>query len=148
MFQTKPSDRKKPTGWMIPVCASWPGGRVLAECQDCEMRRTAPQLGDILKYLNRRRVQAILAFCSTHVRRESRKLAYSSPSQPIFFRRIATLYATKHQVRGTFLEQRRVVRAKVTRIMVDDLDVYLEVWLPKASARAMLANAIRYDFPS
>ncbi|KPF81050.1 IS66 family transposase [Novosphingobium sp. AAP93] len=94
--------------------------------------------------LARRRQQVSLAFCWSHVRRKFYELAESSPVAAEVLRRIAMLYAIEDEVRGTSAEQRRTVRSKRARVIVDDLHVYLEVRLRQVSAKSKLADAIRY----
>jgi transposase len=98
--------------------------------------------------LARRRQQQIsLAFCWAHVRRKFYELADSSPVATEVLRRIAMLYAIESEVRGTSAEQRRLVRTERSRVIVDDLKLYLDARLRQLSAKSKLAEAIRYALP-
>jgi hypothetical protein len=94
--------------------------------------------------LARRRQQIVLAFCWAHVRRKFFELAPTSPVATEVLRRIALLYIVEDDVRGTPPEQRRVARAERSRVVVDDLRVYLEARLRQVSTKSKLAEAIRY----
>ncbi len=94
--------------------------------------------------LAKRRQQVSLAFCWSHVRRKFYELADKSPVATEILRRIAMLYAVEDQVRGCPAEQRRALRAQHSRVVVEDLKVYLDARLRQVSAKSKLAEAIRY----
>jgi len=94
--------------------------------------------------LARRQQRIQLAFCWSHVRRKFYELADKSPVATEVLRRIAQLYAIEAEVRGSSAEQRRTIRAERARVIVDDLQVYLEARLRQVSAKSKLADAIRY----
>lgn len=94
--------------------------------------------------LAKRQQQITLAFCWSHVRRKFFDLADKSPVATEVLQRIAGLYATESQVRGTSAEHRRAVRNEHARVSVDDLRHYLEARLRQVSAKSKLAEAIRY----
>lgn len=94
--------------------------------------------------LAKRRQQVSLAFCWSHVRRKFYDLAEKSPVAAEILKRIAGLYAVEDQVRGSSAEQRRIVRDEHSRVLVDDLKVYLDARLRQLSAKSKLAEAIRY----
>jgi hypothetical protein len=94
--------------------------------------------------LARRRQQVVLAFCWAHVRRKFFELAPTSPIATEVLQRIALLYIAEDDVRGTPPEQRRVARAERSRVVVDDLRIYLEARLRQVSTKSKLAEAIRY----
>ncbi len=92
----------------------------------------------------RRGQQLSLAFCWSHVRRKFYDLAASSPVATEILRRVAMLYAIEEEVRGSAAEQRRLQRAERSRIIVEDLKLYLDSRLRQISAKSKLAEAIRY----
>ena len=94
--------------------------------------------------LARRRQQIELAFCWAHVRRKFYELADSSPVATEVLRRIALLYVIEQEVRGLSAEQRRLVRAERSCVIVDDLRQYLEARNRQVSAKSKLGEAIRY----
>jgi len=94
--------------------------------------------------LAKRRQQISLAFCWSHVRRKFYELTDNSPVATEVLRRIAMLYAIEAEVRGTSTEQRRAVRTEHARVVVEDLQQYLEARLRQLSAKSKLAEAIRY----
>jgi hypothetical protein len=94
--------------------------------------------------LAKRRQQAFLAFCWSHVRRKFYELAETSPVATEILRRIAMLYAIEDEVRGSPAEQRRAAREERSRVIVDDLKPYLEARLRQVSAKSKLAEALRY----
>ncbi|MET3473358.1 hypothetical protein ABIC78_003908 [Novosphingobium sp. 1529] len=94
--------------------------------------------------LAKRGQQLSLAFCWSHVRRKFYELAENSPVAAEVLRRIAMLYAIADQVRGTWAEHRRAMRAEQARVIVDDLHLYLEARLRQVSAKSKLADAIRH----
>lgn len=54
------------------------------------------------------------------------------------------LYAVEDEVRGSTAEQRRLQRAERSRIIVEDLKLYLDGRPRQISAKSKLAEAIRY----
>ena len=94
--------------------------------------------------LARRRQQVVLAFCWAHVRRKFYELAATSPVAEEVLRHIAKLYVVEDEVRGLPPEQRRADRHERSRVIVDDLRVYLDARLRQVSAKSKLADAIRY----
>lgn len=94
--------------------------------------------------LARRRQHVRLAFCWAHVRRKFYALADNSPVAAEVLRRIASLYAIEDEVRGSSPEQRRAARADRSRVIVDDLHLYLEARLRQLSAKSRLGETIRY----
>jgi transposase len=94
--------------------------------------------------LAKRQQQIQLAFCWSHVRRKFYELADKSPVATEVLRRIAMLYVIEDEIRGSTAEQRRVVRAERSRVVVDDLRLYLDAGLRQVSAKSKLAEAIRY----
>jgi transposase len=94
--------------------------------------------------LARRRQQVVLAFCWAHVRRKFYELAATSPVAEEVLRCIAKLYVVEDEVRGLPPEQRRTARNERSRMIVDDLRVYLDARLRQVSAKSKLAEAIRY----
>jgi len=94
--------------------------------------------------LARRRQQVVLAFCWAHVRRKFFELAKTSPVAEDVLRQIAKLYVIEDEVRSLPPEQRRAARAERSRVIVDDLRVYLDARLRQVSAKSKLADAIRY----
>lgn len=94
--------------------------------------------------LAKRRQQVSLAFCWSHVRRKFYDLAEKSPVAAEILKRIAQLYKIEDQVRGSSADQRRAMRDERSRILADDLKVYLDARLRQLSAKSKLAEAIRY----
>ena len=94
--------------------------------------------------LARRRQQVVLAFCWAHVRRKFYELAETSPVATEVLRRIASLYALEADARGMSADQRRALRGERSRIIVDDLHLYLQANNRKVSVKSKLGEAIRY----
>ena len=94
--------------------------------------------------LARRRRQVVLAFCWAHVRRKFFELAPTSPVAAEVLRRIAMLYAVEDEVRGLGPERRRAARAERSRVIADDLRLYLDARLRQVSSKSKLGEAIRY----
>lgn len=122
---------------------------------DRKAERTETHLGDFAGILQvdgyggyaalaRRRQQIRLAFCWTHVRRKFFELVDTSPVATEVLRRIALLYAIEGEVRGLSAEQRCAARAERSRVVVDDLNRYLEARNAQVSAKSKLGEAIRY----
>lgn len=94
--------------------------------------------------LARRRQQISLAFCWAHVRRKFYELADNSPVAVEVLQRIAALYKIEDEVRGAPAGQRQKIRYERSRVIVDDLRIYLEARNRQVSAKAKLGEAIRY----
>jgi transposase len=94
--------------------------------------------------LAKRRQQVSLAFCWAHVRRKFYELADNSPVATEVLRRIAMLYAVEADVRGSPAEERCAIRDERSRVVIDDLKLYLDARLRQVSAKSKLAEAIRY----
>jgi len=86
----------------------------------------------------------VLAFCWAHVRRKFFGLAATSPVATEVLRRIALLYAVEDEVRRLLPEQRRATRIARSRIIVDDLRLYLDAPLRQVSTKSKLGEAIHY----
>jgi len=94
--------------------------------------------------LAKRRQQIVLAFCWAHVRRKFYELADNSPVAVEVLQRIAALYKIEDEVRGAPAAQRQQIRHERSRVIVDDLRVFLEAKNRQVSAKAKLGEAIRY----
>ncbi len=94
--------------------------------------------------LAKRRQQIVLAFCWAHVRRKFYELADNSPVAIEVLQRIAALYKIEDDVRGASAEQRQQIRQERSRVIIDDLRIYLETKSRQVSAKARLGEAIRY----
>jgi transposase len=94
--------------------------------------------------LAKRRQQIVLAFCWAHVRRKLYELADNAPVAVEVLQRIAALYKIEDEVRGAPAEQRQQIRNERSRVIVDDLRIYLEARNRQVSAKAKLGEAIRY----
>jgi transposase len=94
--------------------------------------------------LAKRRQQIVLAFCWAHVRRKFYELADNSPVAVEVLQRIAVLYKIEDEVRGAPAAQRQQIRHERSRVIVDDLWVFLEAKNRQVSAKAKLGEAIRY----
>ncbi|MCX7284636.1 MAG: IS66 family transposase [Novosphingobium sp.] len=94
--------------------------------------------------LAKRRQQIVLAFCWAHVRRKFYELADNSPVAVEVLQRIAALYKIEDEVRGASAEQRQQIRTEQSRVIVDDLRIFLEAKNRQVSAKAKLGEAIRY----
>ena len=86
----------------------------------------------------------MLAFCWAHVRRKFYELADNSPVAVEVLQRIAALYKIEDEVRGAPAEQREQIRTERSRVIVDDLRIFLEAKNRQVSAKAKLGEAIRY----
>jgi hypothetical protein len=78
------------------------------------------------------------------VRRKFYELAESSPMAADVLRRIACLSAIKDEIRGLSASERREARDQPSRLILDDLDRFLEVRGRQVSARSRLGEAIGY----
>src|SRR5215813_8736741 len=87
-----------------------------------------------------------LAFCWSHVRRQFYEIQVKTPA-PIAAEalvRIAALYAIEADIRGLAADERRQVRQRRTKPLVDDLRLWLEAQLAAVSGKSTIAGAIRY----
>lgn len=87
-----------------------------------------------------------LAFCSSHIRRNSYELATPGPS-PIAseaLEHIAAPYAVEKDIRGRGADERRFVRQQKSRLLVDALEPWLRAKLGLISQKSKLAEAIRH----
>jgi hypothetical protein len=87
-----------------------------------------------------------LAFCWAHVRRRFFELAAAGPA-PIAseaLERIAKLYAVESDIRGRSADERRDLRQKKSRPVIDGLESWLRTKLGLISQKTKLAEAIRY----
>src|SRR5258707_8119980 len=87
-----------------------------------------------------------LAFCWAHLRRRLFDIAQGGPA-PIAseaLERIATLYAIEKTIRGRSAGDRRAVRQEKSRPLVLAFKAWLEQQLARVSAKATIAEDIRY----
>jgi transposase len=87
-----------------------------------------------------------LAFCCAHLRRRFFDIAQGGPA-PIAseaLERIAALYAIEKTIRGKSAGERRAVRQEKSRPLVLALKAWLEQQLARVSAKATIAEDIRY----
>lgn len=91
-----------------------------------------------------RRQQIRLAFCWSHVRRKFYELAASSPVAEDVPRRIADLYTIESEICGSAAEDRRRVRDKRSRLIVEDLHRHFQALDRQISRKSRLGEAIRY----
>jgi transposase len=96
---------------------------------------------------NAARDEAItLAFCWAHLRRRFFDIAQGGPA-PIAseaLERIAALYAIEKTIRGRSAGERRAVRQEKSKPLVLALKAWLEQQLARVSAKATIAEDIRY----
>ncbi len=87
-----------------------------------------------------------LAFCWSHLRRRFYDLAKSgaAPIASEALERIAALYAIEKTIRGATAEERRRVRQDKSKPRVAALRTWFEQQLARVSAKAPIAEAIRY----
>jgi transposase len=87
-----------------------------------------------------------LAFCWAHVRRGFFEIARkgNAPIATQALLRIAALYRIEQTIRGKNAEQRRTVRREQSAPHCDALKRFLERQLGRVSAKAPIAQAIRY----
>ncbi len=93
-----------------------------------------------------RRGDIILAACWTHTRRKFYEIA-EADSAPIAIeavRRIAEIYKVEAKMRSQSPAHRLIWRRELSRPLVKDLRLWLEVELPKLPESGKLAEAIRY----
>jgi hypothetical protein len=87
-----------------------------------------------------------LAFCWAHLRRRFYDIAEGGPA-PIAseaLERIAALYAIEKTIRGRSAEQRRLARQERSKPLVLALRPWLERQLARVSAKATIAEHLRY----
>lgn len=92
------------------------------------------------------RGDVVLAFCWSHVRRQFYDIQVKTPA-PIATEallRIAPLYALEADTRGRSADERRQVRQKCSKPLVDALRLWLEAQLATVSGKSTIAAAIRY----
>jgi transposase len=87
-----------------------------------------------------------LAFCWTHLRRRFFDIAKGgdAPIASEALERIAALYAIEKTIRGKSAEERRQVRQDKSKPLVASLRAWLEQQLMRVSAKASIAEEIRY----
>jgi transposase len=87
-----------------------------------------------------------LAFCWAHLRRHFFDLAKGgdAPIASEALERIAALYAIEKTVSGVSADERRAVRQERSRPLVVALKAWLEHQLTRVSAKATIADEIRY----
>src|ERR1700751_3496536 len=87
-----------------------------------------------------------LAFCWAHLRRRFYDIAEGGPA-PIAseaLERIAALYAIEKTIRGRSADQRRALRQERSKPLVVALKAWFEQQLARVSAKATIAEDIRY----
>lgn len=84
--------------------------------------------------------------CMAHIRRKFVDVvkAQGSDIAEEAIRRIASLYAIEKQIRGSPPAERARIRQVEAKPLLDDLDQWLKLQLPKISGKTPLAAAIRY----
>jgi transposase len=89
---------------------------------------------------------AILAFCWSHWRRRFYEIAKagSAPIAEEALRRIAEIYKIEAQIRGRSAAERRAVRQAESQPLVAELKIWSQAQLARASAKSVIAGAIRY----
>ena len=87
-----------------------------------------------------------LAFCWAHLRRHFFDIAKGgdAPIASEALERIAVLYAIEKTIRGLSADERRAVRQERSRPLVVALKAWLEHQLTRVSAKATIADEIRY----
>jgi transposase len=87
-----------------------------------------------------------LAFCWAHLRRKFFDIAKdgNAPIASEALQRIAALYAIEKTIRGRSADARRAVRQDESKPLVVALRAWLEHQLTRVSAKALIADAIRY----
>ena len=87
-----------------------------------------------------------LAFCWSHLRRRFYDHAKSgnAPIASEALERIAALYAIEKTIRGASAEERRNARQTRSKALVAALKIWLERQLARVSAKAPIAEDIRY----
>jgi hypothetical protein len=84
--------------------------------------------------------------CMAHIRRKFYDLleAHRSPVAAEAMERIGQLYTIEEEIRGRPPDERREVRQKRSRPLMDSLQAWLEATLSKLSRRSDTAVAVRY----
>ena len=87
-----------------------------------------------------------LAFCWAHLRRKFFDIAKggNAPIASEALERIGELYAIEKTIRGMTADQRREVRQDKSKVLVAGLKTWLEHQLARVSAKAPIADEIRY----
>jgi transposase len=87
-----------------------------------------------------------LAFCWSHVRRRFYELAQGgmAPIASEALTRIAALYRIEDEIRGRSADERRTIRQRRSRPLVEALQPWLREKLSLISQKTKLAEAIRY----
>jgi hypothetical protein len=87
-----------------------------------------------------------LAFCWTHLRRKFFDIAKGgdAPIASEALERIAALYAIEKTIRGMSADDRRRLRQDKSKPLVVSLKIWLEQQLARVSAKAGIAEEIRY----
>jgi len=88
------------------------------------------------------------AFCWAHWRRQWFDIAKSPPA-PIAaeaLQRIAEIYRIEAEIRGTSADERRALRQRKTRPLVEALKAWLDETLVRLPSGSTLAQVIRYAF--
>ena len=87
-----------------------------------------------------------LAFCWAHARRKFYDIyaATQSPLAGEALRQIAALYEIEDEIRGQPAEERRCVRERRSRPLIEAMQAWLAETLGRISGRSALAQAIRY----
>ena len=87
-----------------------------------------------------------LAFCWAHLRRQFFDIAKGgdAPIASEALERIAALYAIEKTIRGESADERRTVRQDESKPLVVALKTWLEHQLARVSAKASIAEEIRY----
>jgi transposase len=87
-----------------------------------------------------------LAFCWAHLRRAFFDIAKSgnAPIASEVLERIAALYAIEQTISGKSASERRAVRQEKSKPLVLELETRLQQHLARVSAKAPIADAIRY----
>jgi transposase len=87
-----------------------------------------------------------LAFCWSHLRRHFFDIANGgdAPIASAALERIAALYAIEKTIRGRSADERRAERQKNSKPLVLALKTWFEEQLARVSAKAPIADAIRY----
>ena len=87
-----------------------------------------------------------LAYCWAHCRRQFFEIAKTAPA-PIAteaLKRIAELYEVEAEIRGKSAEERRAVRQRKTKPLIEALKTWLEKTLAQVPGGSNTAKAIRY----
>jgi transposase len=87
------------------------------------------------------------AACWAHARRKFVELheVHKSPIAAQAMDRIGALYAIEQEIRGKPPDERRAVRQRRSRPILDELKAWLEQTLPTLSQKSAMAKAIQYS---